>query len=66
MNTETLKQISSNESVCKEAAQEARTIASKAIAESRATTERMNDQVQLDVAKWAGATVKIGQDSVSF
>lgn len=63
MNFDSLKQAFADPRAVSETAREARTIALQAREDSRALVQRMNQQVQLDVAKSVGATVEIGNPS---
>lgn len=57
MNPNTLKTALNNKAMSDETAREARTIGIQAREDRRTLVDRMNEQMQLGVAKAAGATV---------
>ena len=57
MNPKTLKAALDNKRMSAEMASEARTIGIQAREDRRTLVDRMNEQMQLNVAKAAGATV---------
>lgn len=58
MNPETLKKTLADESLASQMAQEARTIGIEAREDRRTLIDRLDQQMQLEVAKAAGVTVK--------
>jgi len=60
MNGETLKNAFSNAKLSVDTAQEARVAAGEARQEAKVGNQRMNEQVQLAVARAAGAQISLG------
>jgi hypothetical protein len=60
MNAETLKNALCDRAVSEESTESARSAAVSARQDARETVSRLDDQVQLEVAKALGATVELG------